>query len=194
VRARQRARAREFPSVVQLLPELEVQEALGRDHSLDPANPVRDLEEVPAVGAEHLHEQVELAGRDDDVVGLVPACYLVGHRAWRPRRADAHHRLRLEAQAERVRHPGHLEDVLLAESLVARPDGGFRDAQLLRDAAERLPPVALKGLDDALVGGIERLRRRDRPAANGTRVASLSGRIPSQCEAVLTNGPRLRQA
>src|SRR5881398_3684417 len=48
--------------VVQLLPELEVEEALGRDDAVERANAVRQVEQLAAVGADELDEDVELAG------------------------------------------------------------------------------------------------------------------------------------
>src|SRR5262245_54317297 len=69
--------------VVELLPELQVQERLGRGDAVEPADPVRDVEQVAAVAADDLDEDVELARGDDDVVGLVPAGDLVRHRIGR---------------------------------------------------------------------------------------------------------------
>src|SRR6478735_8386941 len=127
--------------VVRLLPELEVEEALGRDHVRERADPVGDAEQRTSVGADELDEHVELPGGDNDVVGLLPAGDLVGDLIGRPGGADAHHRLRLEAEAEWVRDAGDLEDVVGAEARVAGADRRLRDAERDGDAAERLPPV-----------------------------------------------------
>ena len=69
--------------VVELLPELEVEERLGRDDLGQLADPVRDVEEPVPVGADDLDEDVEAAGGDDDVVGLVPRGELVRDRLGR---------------------------------------------------------------------------------------------------------------
>ena len=66
------------PPVVELLPQLEVEEALGRDDLRERPDPVGHVEQRPAIGADDLDEQVEPARRDDDVVRLVPARELVG--------------------------------------------------------------------------------------------------------------------
>src|SRR5690242_18698037 len=58
--------------VVELLAHVEVEERLGRRDAVEPAQPVGDVEQVPAVGADDLDEQVELPGREDDVVRLGP--------------------------------------------------------------------------------------------------------------------------
>src|SRR5690348_12228856 len=97
--------------VVELLPELEVEEALGRDDAVERPHAVRQLEQLPPVGADELDEDVELPGRDHDVAGLVPLRDLVGDRLRRAGGADPDHRHRLEAEPERVRHAGDLEDV-----------------------------------------------------------------------------------
>src|SRR6185436_13713550 len=86
--------------VVGLLPELEVEEALGGDHVGQRPDSIRDAEQRAPIGADELDEHVELARGDDDVVGLLPAGDLVGDLIGRPGGADAHHRLRLEAEAE----------------------------------------------------------------------------------------------
>src|SRR6187431_1999612 len=45
--------------VVQLLPELQVEEALGRDYPRQPADPVRHVEQRAPVGADDLDQEVE---------------------------------------------------------------------------------------------------------------------------------------
>ncbi len=107
--------------VVELLPQLEVQETLGRDHVGQRADPVRDVEQRAAVGADELDEDVELSRGDDDVVRLGPAGDLVGDRLRRAGRADADHRLGLEPEPERVRDPGHLEDVVRRTAVRSGP-------------------------------------------------------------------------
>ena len=79
--------------VVELLPELEVEEALGRDDAVELAHPVGHVEQLPPVGADELDEDVELPRRDDDVAGLVPLRDRLRHRVRRAARADADHRL-----------------------------------------------------------------------------------------------------
>src|SRR5690242_1237456 len=99
--------------VVELLPELEVEEALRRHDAVERAHPVRQLEQLAPVGADELDEDVELAGRDHDVARLVPLRDLVGDRLRRAGGADADHRHGVEAEPERVRHARDLEDVVL---------------------------------------------------------------------------------
>src|SRR5207249_11979829 len=65
------------PPVVELLPELEVEERLGGRDAVEGSDPVRDAEQIAAVAADDLDQDVELTGGDDDVVGLVPARDLV---------------------------------------------------------------------------------------------------------------------
>src|SRR5204863_1166300 len=137
--------------VVELLPELEVEEALGRDDAVERANAVRQVEQLAAVGADELDEDVELAGGDDHVAGFFPAGDLVRDRLGRPGGADADHRLRVEAEPERVRDGRDLEDVVIAEAGVARADRRLGDADPLRDPPERLASVLLQRLDAALV-------------------------------------------
>ena len=172
--------------VVDLLAELEVEEALGRDDAVERADAVRQLEQVPPVRADELDEHVELAGGDDDVAGLVPARDLVGDGLGRARRADADHRLGVEPEPERVRDGGDLEDVVVAEARVARADGRLGDAEPGRDAAERLAPVLLQRLDDALVDRVDLPGPTDRPAPNPVLDAA-------QCEAIRARRLALRQ-
>src|SRR4051795_9008128 len=69
------------PPVVELFPHFEVEKSLGRDDTVEPADPVRDLEQLDAARRDDLDDDVELAGRDDDVVRLGPFRDLVGDRA-----------------------------------------------------------------------------------------------------------------
>ena len=73
----------------------------------------------------------------------------------------ADHRLCLEAEPERVRDPGHLEDVVGAEPRVAGADRRLGDAERGRDAAEGLASVALQRLDDPPIDRIETTRAPD---------------------------------
>ena len=115
---------------------------------------------------------------------LLPLRDLVGDRFRRARRADADHRHRVEAEPERVRDPGDLQDVLVAETAVAGTDRRLGDADLGRDAAERLTAVLLQRLDDLAIDRVELSPRSD-------RAASLLG---SQCEAIRTNPRALGQS
>src|SRR6185503_10276813 len=111
----------------------------------------------------------------------------VGDRLGRAAGADPDHRDRFEAEAERVRHSGDLEDVVLAEPLVARADRRLRDADLGGDAAERLAAVLLQRLDQPLVDPVEMRGRAD---CAPTSLASLRS---AQCEAFLPGLPRIAQ-
>src|SRR5690349_5826761 len=91
--------------LVQLLPQLEVEKGLGRRDAAERAHTARDVEEVTAVPAHDLDEQVELARRDDDVVRLLPAGDLVGDGLRRAGCPDADHRA-LESEPELVRDAG----------------------------------------------------------------------------------------
>ena len=154
-------RSKPAAPVVDLLPELQVDEALGRDDAVERADAVDDVEQVAPVGAEDLDEEVELAGGDDHVARLAPGRDRVGHRLGRPVRLDPEHRLRLEAEAERVGDAGDLEDVLAAEARVAVPDRRLGDAELRRDLPERLAAVRLERLDDLPVEAVERAQALD---------------------------------
>ena len=55
-------------------------EGLGRDDVLDRADARRQVEQVRAVRADELDEDVEAAGGDDDVARLLPLRDLVGDR------------------------------------------------------------------------------------------------------------------
>ena len=102
--------------VVDLLAELEVEEALGGRDAVEAADAARQLQQVPAVGADELDEHVELAGGDDDVARLVPAGDLLRHGLGRAGRTHADHRLGVEAEPERVRDAGDLEDGVVDEA------------------------------------------------------------------------------
>src|SRR6478736_5628987 len=54
--------------VVELLPQLEVQERLGRDHVGQSPDLVRHVEQRAPVGTDELDEHIELTGGDDDVI------------------------------------------------------------------------------------------------------------------------------
>src|SRR5206468_7958017 len=151
--------------------------AFGRGDALELADPAGQVEELAAVGADELDEDVELAGRDDHVVGLVPAGDLLGDRLRCSGSADPDHRLRVEAETERVRHPGDLEDVVVAQARVPRADRGLRDPDVRGDAPERLAPVLLQGLDDALVDVVEAARYGNRPTPRRLGLAT-------QCAAI----------
>src|SRR5689334_21672245 len=172
--------------VVELLVELEVEEALRREDAFEPADPARRLEQLAAVGADELDEDVELPGGDDDVAGLVPLRDRLGDRLGRAARTDADHRLRLEAEAERVGHARDLQDVVQAESVVTGANRGLGDAHAGGDAAERLATVLLESLDQRLVDGVEAAGHADRPAPQ----LLLNG---SQCEAYLPVSRAYRQ-
>jgi glyoxalase superfamily protein len=174
--------------VVELLPQLEVEKALGRDDAVELAHPVGQVEQLPAVGADELDEDVELARGDHDVAGLVPLRDLVGDGLRRAAGADPDHRDRLEAEPERVGHAGDLQDVVLAEALVARTDRRLRDAQVGGDAPERLAAVLLQRLDQPLVDPVEVRRSADRAPPP---LASLRS---AQCEVLLAGLPRIAQA
>src|SRR2546430_11670193 len=58
--------------VVELLPELEVEERLGGRDAVEGSDAVRDAEEIAAVAADDLDEDVELAGGGRAGSGLVP--------------------------------------------------------------------------------------------------------------------------
>src|SRR5205807_1385114 len=71
----------------------------------------------------------------------------------------------LEAEAERVRHSDHLQDVLAAETCIPRPDRRLRDAEPGSDGPEGLTSVRLERLDDPLVQRVDPRRGADRPSA-----------------------------
>ncbi len=185
--------------VVELLPELEVEERLGRDDLGQRPDAVRHVEQPPAVGADDLDEQVEAAGRDDDVVRLLPLGELVRDDLRRPRRADPDHRLGLEAEAERVRHARDLQDALLAEPAVPRAHGRLGDAERGGDPPERLAAVPLQRLDDPAVDVIELGRAGDGPAPRRRRAPRLrlaldAGLLTAaQCEEFLPKCDAMRQ-
>src|SRR2546426_1061662 len=178
--------------VVELLPELEVEERLGGRDAVEGSDAVRDAEEIAAVAADDLDEDVELAGGDDDVVGLVPPRDLVGDGIGRARGPHPDHRLRLEAETERVRHPGDLQDVVVAESRVPGAHGCLRHAELVGDAAKRLAAVPLQRLDDALVHRVDPARLHHRAAA-ALRILPTKALYASQCEALPTSLDASRQ-
>src|SRR4029078_9466458 len=151
------------------------------------ADAVRQGEQLAPVGADELDEDVELAGGDDDVARLLPPPGLVGPGLGRPRRADADHRLGVETEPERVRHRGHLDDVVVAEPRVRGADVPLRDAAPGRDSAKRLAAVLLKRLDDALVDRVDLPGPTDRPAPNPVLDAA-------QCEAIRARRLALRQS
>src|SRR5581483_10558917 len=186
--SRRRSVATRSP-VVELLPHLEVEKGLGRDDAVERPHPVRELEELGAAGGDDLDDDVELAGGDDDVVGLGPARDLVRDRARRPRRLDPDDRL-LEAEAERIRDGDDLEDPLGREARVTGADGRFRDPDARGDRAERLAPADLERLDDLPVEVVDPPRRRDgSPFRSFTRepnghlvlAAHRAGFLPPRC-------------
>jgi hypothetical protein len=61
-----------------LLAELEVDEGLGAGDARDGPDPAQDLQQVVIVLADHLRQQVEGPGGDDDVVDLLQAGQLDG--------------------------------------------------------------------------------------------------------------------
>ena len=71
---------------VHLLRELQVRERLGRDDPGNRAHAVRQLEQVAAVDAQHLDEDVEAACGDHDVARFAPRADLVGDRLGGARR------------------------------------------------------------------------------------------------------------
>ena len=164
--------------VVELLPELEVEERLGRHDLGERPDAVRHVEQPAAVGADHLDQEVEAAGGDDDVVGLLPVRELVRDDLRRTGRPDADHRRRVEAEAERVRDPGDLEDALVAEPPVACADGRLGDAEVGGDPAERLAAVPLERLDDPPVDPVELGRAKDGPAPCLTPATRLPAGLP----------------
>src|SRR5262249_25441579 len=145
----------------------------------------RQPEQVAPVGDDDLDDEVVLAGGDHDVVRLLPGGDLVRHRLRRAGGLEPDQRL-LEAQTERIRDPDDLQDVVVAESRVPRPHGCLGATQPRRDRPERLPPVRLQRLDDALVECVDRARGADGAAAavvDGLR--GLSG-SSTQSEAIRT--------
>src|SRR5436190_5701802 len=169
--------------IVELLPERQIEEALGGCDTCERADPVGQLEQLAAIGAHELDEDVVLACSDDHVARLVPFCDLVRDGLRRPRGADTDHRLGVEAELERVRNAGDLEDIFVAESGVPRTNRRFGDSNRRGDAAERLAPILLQRLDDALVDAVEPPRRPDGAAIG----------ITSQCEGILADLLALRQ-
>src|SRR5512133_3942048 len=170
--------------VVELLPERQIEEALGGGDTCQRADPVGQLEQLAAIGAHELDEDVVLACRDDHVARLVPFCDLVRDGLRRPRGADTDHRLRLEAELERVRNARDLEDVLVAETGVPGAYRRLGNADLRGDTAERLAAVLLQRLDDALVDPVEPPRRSD-----GAAIV-----ITSQCATILPDRLASRQS
>src|SRR5262249_43045458 len=95
----------------------------------------------------------------------------------------------LETEAERVRDADDLQDVVVAEARVPRPYGRLRDSEPPGDRPERLAPVLLERLDDALVDLVDPARSAYRPAPLGDlRDLSVD---PAQCEAIRTTPPRI---
>ena len=186
--------------VVELLPELEVEEGLGGDDLWQRPDPVRHVEQRAAVGADDLDEEVEAAGGDDDVVGLLPVHEHVRDVLRRARRPDADHRLRLEAEPERVGDAGDLEDALVAEAPVARTHGRLGDAERGGDPPERLAAVLLQGVDDPPVDAVELRGPRDGPPSwigagpVGTCPRRLDLRSAAQCEGFLPKHDATRQS
>jgi len=180
--------------VVELLPQLEVQEALGRDHVGKGADPVRDVEQRAAVGADELHEHVELPGGDDDVRRFVPAGDLLGDLLRRPGGADPDHCLGLEAEPERVRDPGHLEDVVLTQPGIAGADRRLRDAERGGDAAEGLAAVHLQRFDDPLVDRVDATGAAHGPARSAIGPDILAGADAAHCAVFLITIVALRQS
>src|SRR4029453_13039630 len=170
--------------IVELLPERQKEEALGGCDTSERADPIGQLKQLAAIGAHELDEDVVLACRDDHVARLVPFCDLVRDGLRRPRGADTDHRLRVEAELERVRNAGDLKDIFVAKSGVPRTDRRFGDSNRRGDAAEGLAPVLLQRLDDALIDPVEPPRR-----SVGAGIV-----IASQCEGILADPLALRQS
>ncbi len=133
---------------------------------------------MAAVVAHDLDEQVEAPGGDDDVARLVPAGDLVGDRLGAARRLDPDHRLRLEAEPERVRHAGDEQDPVVDKPRVPRADGRLGDTDARGDRAERRASVLLQRFDDAAVDRVERARPCDRAPH---RLRHRHGAVLSDC-------------
>src|SRR5215210_2197184 len=116
------------------------------------------------MGGDELDDEVVLPCRDDDVVRLVPARDLIRDRLGRTGGLHSDEGL-FEAETEWIGHADDLEDVIGAETRIARPYGRLRDAELGGDAAERLPPVFLQRLDDPLVERVDPAGGADWPPA-----------------------------
>src|SRR6185436_10657391 len=169
--------------IVELLPHRQIQEALRRDDTVEGADPARQLEQLPTIGADELDENVVLAGRDDYVAGFLPLGDLVRDRLGGPPRTDSDHRHRVEAEPEWVRHARDLENVVVAEPPVAGPNRRLGNADLSSNAPERFAPVFLQRFDDALVDVVERPCRPDRTAIL----------LTAQCVGILADRLALRQ-
>ena len=156
--------------VEHLLGQVEVDEGLGVAHGLERADAVDQVQQVAAVAGDHLDEQVEAAGHDDDVDRLVPAGQLVGDLLRRP--VDARGRASPSASkpsAERVGDRRDLQHVGVDQPPVAVADRRLGDAEpRSASAGTALAAVVLQRLDELRVEVVERRR-----AATGPR--SLNG-------------------
>src|SRR5439155_19271132 len=120
---------------------------------------VRQLDKLAPIRADELDKDDVQASCDDHIARFIPLGDLVGDGLRRPGGADAYHSLRVEAELERVRNAGDLQDVSVAETRVPRANRRLGDSDLGRDATKRLASVLLQRLDDALVDPVEPPRR-----------------------------------
>src|SRR5215469_10247522 len=162
------------PPAVGLLAEFQVNKRLGRRDARDGSNAAENLEEVIVVLAHHLDQDVERAGREDDVVDFLHTREMSGNPLQVAAAADTDHGLAREAERHWIGHSDDLHGASIDEPLDALPHGCLGKPNGLSDRRVGAPAILLELLDYLLRQVIKddpatSLARRRCTAAAGSR-------------------------